>query len=384
MTHVSIEDFRRRARRRVPRIFFDYAEGGSGRETALSLNSSRLAELRMLPRGPRNVARRTTEAQLFGRTYPMPMGMAPIGLADIFWPGTDAAMARAAHAAGIPQVLSSAASTRIEEMGRILDGTGWFQLYASTDNEISEALLSRAERAGFEVLVLTVDVAVPGRRWRDLRNGFRLPMPMGPRFLAQLAARPVWLAASAGRPVPKIVNFEDYAPSGGAQSLAQFMAAQISPEIDLDAVARLRDRWKGPFVVKGILHPQDAVDLAGVGVDGVIVSNHGGRQLDSAPATIDALPAVAAAAGEQVTVMMDGGIRTGEDIAKALASGASFVFAGRPFLYSVAATGRADGAVAILRDEFDRALGQLGCCSPSELERSLLCGQNAQMLRPET
>lgn len=372
MLQVSIEDFRRRARRRVPRIFFDYAEGGSGRETALSLNTSRLAALRMLPRGPRDVSRRTTEVQILGRTYSMPLGMAPIGIANLFWPGTDLAMAHAAREAKIPQILSSAASTRIEEIGRVLDGTGWFQLYASTNDEISEALLSRAERAGFEVLVLTVDVALPGRRWRDLRNGFRLPMPMGPRFLAQLAARPAWLAASAGRPVPKIVNFEDYAPSGGAQSLPQFMASQISPEIDLDAVARLRDRWKGPFVVKGILHPQDALDLAGVGVEGVIVSNHGGRQLDSAPATIDALPAVAEAAGDRLTVMMDGGIRTGEDIAKALASGARFVFGGRPFLYAVAATGSAAGAVTLLRDEFDRAIGQLGCRSPLELDRNLL------------
>jgi len=369
---ASIDTLRKRARRRVPRIFFDYADGGATRETALALNSSRLAEIRMLPRAPRNVSKRDVGVDLFGNHYAMPLGIAPIGLANLFWPGADAAMAKAARNAGIPHVLSTAASTTIEEIGEISEGTGWYQLYASSDERVTESLLTRAEAAGYEVLVLTIDVALPGRRWRDLRNGFKLPMPFGPAFISQLATCPAWLRASIGRPVPKIVNLEQYAPSGGAQSLAQFMASQISSSIDLAAVAKVRDRWKGPLVVKGVLHPQDAIDLSNAGVDGVIVSNHGGRQLDSAPASIDALRLVAEAVGNKVTVMMDGGIRTGEDIAVALASGAQFVFAGRPFLYSVAATGDASPAVEILRDEFDRALGQLGCCSATELSTDYL------------
>lgn len=369
---ISIDDFRDRARRRVPRLFFDYCDGGAGTETALANNTARLQAIRMMPRGPRNIEKRSSAVTLFGRSYSMPLGIAPIGLANLFWPGCDVALARAANAAGIPHVLSTAASSLIEDVAPAAGENGWFQLYTSKDDAITEDLMSRAERAGYKVLVVTVDVASPGKRRRDLRNGFRLPMPMGPKFVAQIARCPAWALGAFGKPIPRIVNLERYAPKGGAQSLAAFMAAQISPMVDLDQIARMRDRWKGPMIVKGILNPLDAAALADIGVDGVIVSNHGGRQLDSAPATIDALPAVIEAVGDRITVMVDGGVRTGEDVAKALALGARFVFAARPFLYGVGATGSAAPAVEVLKDEFDRALAHLGCTDPSQLDRSFI------------
>ena len=369
---ISIDDFQKRARRRVPRLFFDYCDGGASTEAALERNVARLREIRMLPRGPRNIAGRAIKARLFGRDYAMPLGIAPIGLANLFWPGTDIALARAAKEADIPHVLSTAASTMLEDVAPAAGGNGFFQLYTSRDDAITEDLLKRAEEAGYEVLIVTIDVAMPGKRRRDLRNGFRLPMPMGPKFALQVARCPSWAFASLGQPVPRIVNLERYAPASGAQSLAAFMAAQISPMVDLDQIVRIRDRWKGKMAVKGILNPLDAVELAERGVDGVVVSNHGGRQLDSAPATIDALPPIVEAVGDRMTVMMDGGIRTGEDVAKALALGADFVFAARPFIYGMGATGSATPAIDILKDEFDRALAHLGCVSPADLGHSHL------------
>lgn len=372
-TPASISDLRSAARGRVPRLFFDYCDGGAGEEAALHRNMSRLSDIRMLPRGPRDVSSRQSGVRLFGKDYAQPFGISPIGLANLFWPGTDIALARAARQAGIPHVLSTAASTMLEEVAPETGGMGWFQLYVSKDDAITDDLLRRAEAAGYEVLVVTVDITQPGKRRKDIRNGFTLPMPMGPRFMAQLAARPSWCLAAFGKPVPKIVNLERYAPSDGAQTLAAFMAAQISAAVDLDQIARIRARWKGAMVVKGILHPDDAVALADAGVDGVIVSNHGGRQLDSAPATIDALPAIAAAAGDRLTIMLDGGIRCGEDMAKALAAGARFVFSARAFLYSVAATGGdASVGVSMLADEFDRVLAHLGCTRPEQLSPDLI------------
>lgn len=369
---ISIDDFHDRARRRVPRLFFDYCDGGAGTESALRGNVERFSAIKMMPRATRNIAHRSSQVSLFGRDFAMPLGIAPIGLANLFWPGTDIALAKAALKADIPHVLSTAASTMIEDVAPVVGDNGWFQLYTSKDDAITEDLLSRAEKAGYHVLVVTVDVALPGKRRRDLRNGFRLPMPMGPKFAAQLACCPAWTLASLGKSIPRIVNLERYAGASSAQSLAAFMAAQISPMVDLDQISRFRERWKGPLVVKGILSPSDAAALAGRGVDGVIVSNHGGRQLDSAPATIDALPAVVAAAGERMAVMVDGGVRTGEDVAKAVALGARFVFAGRPFLYGMAATGSGDPAVEVLKDEFDRVLGHLGCPNVADLNASFI------------
>lgn len=364
---VSIDHFQARARRRVPRLFFDFVDGGAGRESALARNITRLNDIQMIPRAPRDIADRSSAVTLFGQDYALPVGIAPIGLANILWPGMDLALAKAARKANIAYVQSTASSSLIEDIAPAAGNMGWFQLYTSKDDSITEDLLTRAETAGYRTLVVTVDVALPGKRRRDLVNGFALPMKMGPKFASQLITRPVWLRAALGQPVPRIVNLQRYAPATGAQSLAAFMAAQISPSVDMDQISRLRDRWKGPMVVKGILHPQDAEMLADRGVDGVIVSNHGGRQLDCAIASIDALPAVVRAVGTRMEVMMDGGIRTGEDIARALALGARFVFAGRAFLYGMAATGRADAAINVLADEFDRALGQLGCRRVSDL-----------------
>lgn len=363
----SIQSLRDRAKKRVPRIFFDYADGGALHETAVERNRLALDAVRLWPRGPRDVSVCDSSVEIFGERLSMPLGVAPIGLANLIWPGTDISLARSAADCGIPYVLSTSSSTLIEDIGKEAGPLRWFQLYVSKDSSINKDLLRRASEAGFSVLVVSTDVPAPGRRYRDLANGFKLPMAMGPSFLAQILRCPAWARAMLKSRAPSIVNLKKYTSLEGSQSLAAFMAAQISSAVDLSVISELRSLWSGPLVVKGIMHPEDAISLADCGVDGVVVSNHGGRQLASAPAAIEVLASVAEAVGHRMTVIADGGVRTGEDIARMLASGAKMVLAGRPFLWSVAATGEGHAAIDILENEFRTSLRLLGCPAARDL-----------------
>jgi (S)-mandelate dehydrogenase len=373
---ASIDDLRIAARRRLPRIVFDYMEGGAESESGLARNRAAFERLRLVPRYLNDVAERSIATDLFGRTWSMPFGIAPTGLAGIVWPQADLMLARAAHAANVPFVLSTASTETIEDVGRAAPGS-WFQLYAGRDMAIVEDLVRRARESTYDVLIVTVDIPVPGKRERDIRNGFTLPLrPTLPNILDVFRC-PSWALATAKAGPPKFVNFTNYMTNAnGAQTLAQFMAGQISASFDWAALAKVRQWWPKTLLVKGLLHTDDIVRAADAGVDGVILSNHGGRQIDAGPAPIEMLPAAVAAVKGRIPLMLDSGVRRGADVLRALSLGASFCFAGRPMLYGVAMAGEAGvaKALAILRDELDRGLGQLGCSSPRDLgpERVLL------------
>lgn len=349
---------------------FDFIEGGAGRELALTLNTAAFDSIRLWPRVLTGATDRTQAVELLGRRYAAPFGVAPLGMANLVRPGTDMALARAAERAEIVYVLSTAATTSLEEIAAECRNA-WFQLYVGRDKGIVDDLIDRAGAAGLPVLVVTADVPAPGKRIRDLTNRLTLPLRPSLRMAGDLSRHPRWLLQILLGGAPRFANLERYAgsqPSAG--SLADLMARQSSARLTWPLLESIRARWKGSLVLKGVLRADDALRAAQLGVDAIVVSNHGGRQLDAAPSALEALTLVRKAVGPSVKVILDGGVRSGEDIMRALALGADYVLLGRPFLYAVAALGLQRGPtelIAQLSDELDRALAHLGCASPAAL-----------------
>jgi len=364
------------ARKRLPRAVFDFIEGGAGAELAITRNRSRFEEIALLPRALRDCAAASAEVTIFGRRYAAPFAVAPMGFADLVRPGTDRALARAAKAKNIPYVLSTAATTAIEPINAIAEDNLWFQLYPGSDEAMAQRLMDRALKAGVTTLLVTIDIPVPGKRVRDRMNGLAIPLRPSLRTVLDVACHPTWLAHAAFGSRPGMANFADV--QGGMSGLAhaEFVSRQLSSAaLDWRRIEGIRKAWPHHLVIKGILNPQDALKAAEIGANGIVVSNHGGRQLDAAPSSIEVLPAIRAACGDALTLILDSGVRNGDDIAKSLASGADFVLLGRAFLYAVASMGLDDGPAAIidiLREELMNTLIHLGCATPGELNRDFL------------
>lgn len=370
---ASIGDLRDMARRRIPAFAFAYLDGGSGEEGGLARNRERLQHVLLAARAGTGVKPDTTAA-LFGREYGLPLGIAPVGMGNLFRPGADLALVRQAARLGLPVVASTVSSTALEDYAAAAEGNAWFQLYVSREEHINRDLLQRAWAAGIRVLVITVDVPVAGDRRRDVRNRFILPFRPGPGFVAQAAMAPGWTVATLLKGSPGFPNLARYVGRVGGKTLAGFISAQIKDDLTWEDIARLRDLWQGSLLIKGIMTAGDARRCLEVGADGIWVSNHGGRQLDAAPASVDSLRAVRAALGRDPVVVMDGGIRSGEDVIRAGVLGADFVFCGRPLYYGAATAGEAGArrAADILAADIRRTLVQIGCPSWRELDETWL------------
>lgn len=367
---LNIADLRAIARNRLPRVVFDYIDGAVEDEEGMARNRAAFERVRIIPRYLIDVAERKQTTTLFGQTYAHPFGIAPTGLANLSWPGADTSLARVAADANIPFVLSTAATTSIEEAAEAAPDHFWFQLYAPIDMEVRADLLRRAEAAGAKALMVTVDVPVSSKRERDIRNNFMLPLRPNVTMGLDAMTHPHWALQILRHGIPKLEVLAPYAgKNAGAQSLAAYVASQISQSLTWDDIKALRKSWQGPLVIKGILSADDARKAARLGVDGILISNHGGRQLDAAPAPIEMLPAIREAVDDKLVLMLDSGVRRGADIAKALALGADFVFVGRATLYGVAAGGEAGAkrAISFLTDELDRCLAQIGCPDVKDL-----------------
>jgi (S)-mandelate dehydrogenase len=372
---INIEDLRQLARRRIARIVFDYIDGGVEDEAGLLRNREAFSRWRLVPHYLQDISRRQQTASLFGRDYASPFGIAPAGLAAFAHPGADLLLAQAAAEANVPFIMSGAATASIEQVMAVAPRHAWFQLYVSRETAVTEDLIRRAAAAGVETLVLTVDVPVHSKRERDWRNGFVPPVKPSMSCVLDMLCHPRWLAGLLRHGLPR---FENWAPYAGDKASARDIAAYFTSQIPFTQtwfdLERIRRVWAGKLVLKGVLAPTDALRALDCGVDGVIVSNHGGRQLDCAPAPLEMLPAIRAAVAGQMTVMLDGGIRRGSDILKAWALGADFTFVGRPALYGVAADGLpgAQRALQILQQEIDLTLAQLGCADLGMLTGELL------------
>jgi len=371
-------DYRELARRRLPRQLFDYVDGGAYEEATLRANVADLESVLLRQVVMRDVSVRDPSVEVLGQKLAMPVVLAPVGLAGMLAPRAEVQAARAAEAAGVPFVESTVSICPIEEVAKATAVPPWFQLYVMRDRAYAENLIGRAEAAGSPVLVLTVDLAVVGARHRDTRNavGGRPGRRARARRAFDLLSHPRWIrtVAIGGRPLT-FGNLEDAVP--GARSPAAFKAwvdSQFDPSVTWEDVAWVRESWKGRLVVKGVLDSEDARQAVDAGVDGIVVSNHGGRQLDAVPSTARALPDVAEAVGDRVQVLADGGVRNGLDVVKMLALGARAVLIGRPWAWAVAARGQAGvrHVLAVIEADIDTALGLTGQTSIEGVDRSAL------------
>ncbi len=372
---VSIEDLRRLARRRLPRLVFEFIDGGAEDELTLAENRAAFERLRLVPRVLIDVSAPDLSAEILGRASAAPFVIAPMGSCTLAWPGADLALARAAAAHGIPFVLSTMATIGIEELAQAVPGRLWFQLYVLRHPEANASLVARADAAGYEALVVTVDLPAGGKRERDLRNGIAIPLRMRGRHLIEGATHPRWALGMLRGGFPEFVNVRGLL---GDESAGLTIAARVGQNLDaafdFDDLARLRERWPRKLVVKGVLHPGDAARMASLGVDAVWVSNHGGRQLDGAVAAADALPRVVAALQGRAEVLVDSGVRRGVDALKARALGASAVGIGRAALYGAAAGGEAGvrRALEILTGELTLAMKLAGTPRFASVDASIL------------
>ncbi len=375
MNAVNIDDLRKLAMRRLPRVVFEFIDGGSQDEITLRANQTDFSALRFMPRVLTDIQQRDQSVDLFGQRYASPVILAPTGLAGIVARKGELQAVRAASRASVPYCLSCMATCSIEEIAGAADASNWFQLYVLRDRGLTKAFIERARAANCSALVLTVDTKLQGPRERDIRNGFTVPPRFDLTTLADFALHWRWLLDVGLGPKVKFRNFEGtQVNADDAVTITQFIEKQWDLSVSWQDVEWFKAEWGGPVLLKGLLSPDDAAKAVEAGVDGVIVSNHGGRQLDGAISAIAALPAVTKAVAGRVPVILDGGVRRGADVIKAVALGATACMIGRPWLYGLAAGGEAgvDQALTILRHEIDIALGLLGRASVSQVDHSVL------------
>jgi len=371
---VTVADLRLIAKRKLPRAVFDFIDGAAEDECTVRANMADFDAIHLKQRILADVASTSLACNVLGSPSAAPLMIGPTGMANMTWPDADLLLAREAASAGIPFVLSTNSGSTLEEAAAVGPGRRWFQLYVFRNRRITENLIERAQAAGYEALVLTVDVPVVGKRRRDVRNGFTIPLALTPASILDFALHPRWCLDIWRHGVPALRNLADSLPGTKASSHAALMNSQFDPTLNWNIIPWLRERWHGPILIKGILALEDAMQAAAHGIDGIVVSNHGGRQLDGVPSSIQALAQIGPELGSKLPLFLDGGVRRGSDIVRALALGAQAVMIGRPTLYGAAAGG-APGVrrcLEILIEDMHRTLAQIGRSSIVAVDRDCL------------
>lgn len=380
---INVAAFRAEARRVLPRAVFDFVDGGAGDETTLRRNVSAFDSVQILPRPLTGASVRDLSISLFGKRLSLPVMVAPTGLAGLLWPDGEFATARAAAAAGTAYCLSHGSVCTLEDLAATGAAPRWMQTYIYKDRELTREIAGRSAEAGYDALVVTIDTQIVGNRERDVRNGFTIPPRLSATEVASMAFKLPWLMRMRSA-IPNI-TFGNYRRPGSGEdltALAHRMLSLPDPGSNWADIEWLRGVWQGPLILKGVLHPKDAAEAVAHGVDGVIVSNHGGRQLDGAASALDALPGVAEAAAGRTTVLLDGGIRRGSHVVKALALGADCCLIGRPQLWALAVAGEAGVAhvLEIFRHEIDLAMGLSGLSSVDGISADILLKHDGRWL----
>ena len=364
----SLEDAKKLAKKRLPKMFFDFVDGAAGDEKLCELNSTALDQIRLEPKVLRNVEKRNLNKKIFGINYDLPFGFAPMGMCNLSWPGADKMLANESIINNIPACVSMASTTSLEKMYELTEGRSWLQLYIFQDEKFVMELLDRAKKTGYKTLVLTVDVPIQFRRAKDDKNGFTVPFKIGPKQFFDFATHPNWSISTLLYGIPKPMNYET------SKSGNKFVRSESRGSADWETLKRIRDAWEGKLVVKGVMSQEDALKIKNEGADAIQVSNHGGRQLESATSAINALPLIREALGKEFPLIFDSGIRSGGDIVRALAFGADYVMIGRPLMYAIGADG-ARGLrkiIEIIIGELSTTLGLVGLTDINEITSEIV------------
>ena len=373
---ACIADLKKRAKKRIPTFVFDYIEEGCNANIAVSNNRTALNEVYLRPDYLTPYSTPHLDTEIFGQSYSAPIGVAPLGLTGLVWPQASAMHARAAHSANIPFVLSTVSTLSIEDAATHAKGNFWFQLYPPSYAGIGADLLKRAEQSGCKNLVVTLDVPTSSRRIKAIKSGLSVPPKITPTSVFQSAIRPIWSMATLANGLPQFANLTPYMDSSSMAigDAAEFMRTRMRAVVDAEALAKIRQMWPHNLIVKGVSHVADARQAIALGADGIVVSNHGGRQLDAAQPIATCLGAIADELGHKTTIMADSGVESGVDVARYLALGAEMVFTGRAMLYGVAAHGEegATHAIDLILAELEQIMSQLHCSNPGDFSKHLI------------
>jgi len=365
----TIDDAIRLSKKRLPKLVFDFIDGASGDDKLAEINSTALDQIRLEPKVFRNVENRNLSKKIFDFHFDYPFGFAPMGMTNLSWPEADKMIAKESAYNNIPTCVSMASSTTLEDMFTFSEGHSWMQIYIFQSEEFIMELLKRAESIGYKVLILTVDVPILSRRARDDRNGFGYPFKIGPKQFLDFALHPQWSLTTLFKGAPQPMN---YVTSKSGDQV--FRRKESRGATDWNTLKRVRDAWKGKLIIKGVMNSEDALKIKEAGADAIQVSNHGGRQLDSATASINALPLIRKALGDDFPILFDSGIRSGSDILRALALGADFVMFGRPLMYAIGADG-AKGLrriINLIKEELSTNLGLVGLTDINKVDKKII------------
>lgn len=366
--YPSIEDLRAKAKKRIPKFAFEYLDGGCNEDVNLHKNTKEIRDVELLPYYLSKHTGSSMKTELFGHTYDAPFGIAPVGLQGLMWPNAPEILAKAAFEHNIPFILSTVTTSSIEKISEITEGKAWFQLYHPTEDRLRNDIIKRAEAAEYPVLVILCDVPTFGFRPRDIRNGLAMPPKMSVENILQILGKPKWALNTLRYGQPNFETLKPYMPKGlDLKQLGKFMDQTFSGRLNEERIKPIRDMWKGKLVLKGVANEADAEKAIKLGLDGIIVSNHGGRQLDAGESSIKPLKRISEKYGKDIKVMMDSGLRSGPDIARSLACGAEFTFLGRSFMYGVSALGKKGGdhTISILKQQLLQVMEQI-CCEKTE------------------
>tara|TARA_Y100000389_G_C17468208_1_gene527690 strand:- start:2761 stop:3912 length:1152 start_codon:yes stop_codon:yes gene_type:complete len=372
--YPSVNDLRTKAKSKIPEFAFEYLDGGCNDDHNLRKNTSDLRNVELVPEYLKNSVNVSLKTKLFGVEYDAPFGIAPIGLQGLMWPKAPEILAKAAFKNNIPFVLSTVTTASIEEIGKITEGNAWFQLYYPAKEDVRKNIIDRAANAGYPVLVLLSDVPSFGFRPKDIRNGLAMPPKMSLRNFYQILKRPEWAIKTLAHGQPEFETLKPYMPKGlNLSQLGKFMDETFDGRLNEEKIKPIRDQWKGKIVLKGVASERDMEKAISLGIDGVIISNHGGRQLDAGQSTIHALKNLKDKYEDKITIMMDSGLRNGPDVARTLAQGASFSFLGRSFMYGVGALGKrgAEHTINLIFTELRQVMEQIGCEKTIDLPKFL-------------
>lgn len=367
--YPAVSDLRMKAKKRLPNVVWQYLESGTGKDQTMQRNRKALDNMTFLPRFVRGKIDTQTETTFLGRTYAVPFGIAPMGLSGLVWPDAERILAQSARKNQIPYCYSTVATQTPESIGPEVGEMGWFQLYPPRDPEIRKAMLSRAQKAGFHTLIITADVPAAGRREVSRKAGLTIPPRINLKMLWEGATHPTWSMQIVKHGLPRLRFVESFSPKKDMKSAANYARFEFRGDLDWEYIRAVRDLWQGPVILKGLLHPEDAARAVAEGLDGIVVSNHGGRQFDGGVAAIEALSAVVKAVNGKAAVIFDSGVRSGLDVLRALSLGADFVMVGRPYLYGVSALGNsgADHVFNILHEDLVNNMKQLGIARPLDV-----------------